>query len=130
MAAIIGINDLIMIDLTSVPLEDLKAELTRRKAVAREAREKERDSKVCCNNCAYRIQGKTNDGPLQGYDSWVCYKKPKKNGKTYFEGAPTYARAFFACSSKHKGCTMFVHKKTAEGEKIARKLSSMSDRMS
>lgn len=119
-----------MIDLTSVPLEELKAELARRKEVAKEVRKKALEEKVCCRNCAYRIQGKTNGGPLQSYDSWVCYKRPKKTKNNYFDNVPKYNQAYWACGPQYKGCPMFVHKKSVEGENITRKISSMDDRIS
>ena len=118
-----------MIDLSKVPLNDLKDELKRRMAAAREAREKEMAERNCCRNCAYRISGRTNYSKIQGCESWVCYKKPKKF-KTYFDNGPQYNQAYFACSPTIKGCEMFVHKNSAKGTKIRQKISPMANRIS
>lgn len=128
MAASFTINDLIMIDLSEVPLNDLKEELARRMKAAKEAREREMAERNCCKNCAYRISGHTNYSKIQGYESWVCYKKPKKF-KNYFNNGPQYNQAYFACSPTIRGCEMFVHKNSAKGIKIRQKLSPMADRI-
>lgn len=128
LVANLAINRFNMIDLSMVPLADLKAEVARRTAIEREARKKAVEERACCKNCAYRIFGRTNYGKLQGYESWVCYKKPKKF-KTYFNNGPEYNQAYFACSPVIKGCEMFVHKNSAEGIKIRKKLSPMTDRI-
>lgn len=129
MASCIKIMEQSIVDLTTVPLEDLKAELNRRKIIAQEARKKARDEKVCCKNCVYRIQGRTNNGLLQTYDSWVCYRRPKKF-RNYLEHAPKYNQAYFACNNRIKECSMFVHKKSPKGLKIRDRLFLMEDRMS
>lgn len=117
-----------MIDLKKVPLADLKAEVERRMELERAARKKAAEEKACCKNCAYRIFGRTSYGKIQGYESLVCYKKPKKF-KNYFNDGPKYNQAYYACSPVIKGCEMFVHKNSAEGIKIRKKLSPMTDKI-
>lgn len=129
MASSFTVKGLIMVDLSEVPLNDLKDELKRRIAAAREAKEKEMAERHCCKNCAYRFLGHINYGKIQGGESWVCYKKPKKF-KTYFNDGPQYNQAYFACSPVIKGCEMFVHKNSPKGAKIKQKISSMANRMS
>lgn len=118
-----------MIDLSEVSTKDLKDELERRMALEKEARKRASEERACCKNCAFRIFGRTSYGKLQGYESWVCYKKPKKF-KTYFNNGPQYNQAYYACSPTIKGCEMFIHKNSAEGIKIKQKLSPMADRLS
>ena len=118
-----------MIDLSEVSTKELKEELKRRKIVEREARKQRNEGLVRCKNCAFRIPGQTNYGALEGYDSWVCYKKPKQF-KTYFNNGPQYTKAYYACSPAIKGCRMFVNKNSEEGIKIRQKLSMMADRIS
>lgn len=118
-----------MIDLSEVPTEELKEELKRRLALEREARKQKNKELIRCKNCAFRIPGRTSYGKLQGYDSWVCYKRPKQF-KTYFSNGPQYTKAYYACSAAIKGCEMFVNKNTEEGIKIRQKLSLMADRIS
>lgn len=115
-----------MIDLSEIPLEDLEAELNKRKQEIREAKIKARAEKVCCQNCAYQFFGKTNLGNLQSGDSLVCYKRPKRIPRNYFETIPDYMQTYCACSAQYNGCTMFVHKESEEGRKIAKRLSFMS----
>lgn len=118
-----------MIDLSEVPTKDLKEELKKRIELEREARKERYEGLVRCKNCAFRISGRTNYGKLQGYESWVCYKRPKQF-KTYFSNGPQYTKAYYACSPAIKGCGMFVHKNSEEGIKIRQKLALMADRLS
>lgn len=117
-----------MVDLSEVPTEALKEELERRIAINKKARREKFEGLIRCKNCAFRIPGRTGYGKLQEYDSWVCYKKPKQF-KTYFNNGPQYTQAYYACSTAIKECGMFVHKNSAEGIKIRKKLSVMADRI-
>lgn len=127
-ASNITLNRFSMIDLSTVPLSELKAEVARRTAIEREARKKAKEERVSCRNCAYRIMGRANYGKIQGQESWVCYMRPKKF-KTYQGSGPEYTRAYYSCSPFIKECEMFVHKNSEEGAKIRKKLFPMASRI-
>ena len=118
-----------MIDLTTIPFEDLKAEFERRKAIAKAARKKASEEKVCCRNCAYRFSGYTNNGRIQGtHTTWVCFKRPKITRFNYLDHPPVYNDTYHVCKVAYDGCEMFVHRRSAEGKKIQRKLMPMTEK--
>lgn len=117
-----------MIDLTNVPLEDLKAELDRRMTIQREARKAEKQSRKYCKNCAFRFLGRANSNVMPGYETWVCYMRPKEK-KNYAGRVPEYNKVYYVCDNSIRDCEMFVHKDTKEGAKIYKKLSKMADRV-
>lgn len=114
-----------MIDLTEVPLEDLKAELGRRANIRRIERDAEKKIKVCCENCAYRIYGRTHAGRLE-YETWVCEARPKNKQFGYAGNILPYNTVFYCCDAHYNNvCELFVHKESEEGKKIVKKRRKM-----
>lgn len=109
-----------MIDLSEIPTELLEQELIKRKAEAKEEREKLAYEKVCCKNCAYRIYGKTYYRGNILEETWVCKKRPKK-ARNIFGRVPDYNKAYYVCGYKYNGCKMFLHKDSEKGKKIIKK---------
>lgn len=118
-----------MIDLTTIPLEDLQAEVDRRLAIQKAERKKNRAERVCCNNCANKILGRTNYGSLQNNESWVCSKRPKTFAQR-LNNVPHYLKAYYACNRSITECSLFVNKNSPEGLNRLRELVKMADRIS
>ncbi len=118
-----------MIDLSEIPTELLKQELDKRKAAAKEQKEKEKYERKCCKNCAYRIYGKTFFKGSILSETWVCKKHPKKI-ISIFNNVPEYNRAYYSCNYfKNKDCKMFIHKDSEKGKKIVKKYMRASFRV-
>lgn len=118
-----------MIDLSKVPFDVLEAEYKQRKMQENVKRIKEFKASRNCKNCAYRIAGKYNNGIQQSGESWVCYKRPKKYTSSYFGRQPEYNQAYCVCGTQYIGCKNFLSIYSEEGEKMAKKLSKMSNRV-
>lgn len=119
-----------MIDLSEIPTEVLKAELEKRRLIAKAAREKAAREKVCCRNCAHRTLGKSNYRNYSAETTWICEVKRRQTitNRTYFANGPQYNYTYYVCGRKHDGCELFIHKDSETGKRIIQERKSMADR--